>query len=222
MRTVPGEDFPLLLGPRSVTPEATLVQDAEALLLGSAQRRTSEASGHLLMEFALRSSRITRRAGSLLKRHPDALEALSRRRMLRRAQVGVRPAPSDEAGAAAESTHSWLARGGGARASGTGSARALAGPGRNCATGCCAKGTCSQASHVRWCDRLWGPGCAVAGPRTPWSCCVYYRFLLLSLCCCRVVFRGRCRVAGRRVWLWRMCRTLRVTASKDWPPAVPR
>jgi hypothetical protein len=74
MRTVPGEDFPLLLGPRSVTPEATLVQDADGLLLGSAQRRTSEASGHLLMEFALRSSRITRRAGSRLKRHPDALE----------------------------------------------------------------------------------------------------------------------------------------------------
>ena len=33
---------------------------------------------------------------------------------------------------------------------------------------------------------------------------------LLSLCCYRVEFRGRCRVVatqGRRVWLWLLCRT---------------
>jgi hypothetical protein len=84
----------------------------------------------------------------------------------------------------------------------------------------------NQLMGVRWRGRLAG----AAGPSQsscPSSPFVYVFdvFWLLSLCCYRDQFRGRCRVVatqGRRVWLWLLCRTFCVTASKDWPPASPR
>jgi hypothetical protein len=65
-------------------------------------------------------------------------------------------------------------------------------------------------SGVRWRGRLLGPACAVAELRPSLALFVYDVFWLLSLCCYRDQFLGRCRVVatqGRRVWLWLLCRT---------------
>ncbi len=54
---------------------------------------------------------------------------------------------------------------------------------------------------------------------------VFDVFWLLSLCCYRVKFRGRCRVVatqGRRVWLWLLCRTARARRLRRIGRPPPR
>lgn len=64
-------------------------------------------------------------------------------------------------------------------------------------------------SGVRFAAGCWARARRRRAPPCP-VLFVYDVSWLLSLCCYRAQFRGRCRVVatqGRRVWLWLLCRT---------------